>query len=413
MNAFERALRLLDERQETRWELGLGRIRGLLHRLGDPQDAVPAIHVAGTNGKGSFCALLASVLGEAGLKPGLYTSPHLSTPTERIVLDGEAVSPEAFGELLERVRRAEEEPATYFELLTAAAFVHFQESGARAAVLETGLGGRLDATNVVARPALTVITSIGLDHVQHLGPTVADIAREKAGILKAGVPVLLGPMPAEARAVIDARARELGCPVLPDAPALEPARSLWEEGRQIAGKYEISLLGRAALANAGLVLAAVAELRRRGWTIPEEAVARGLRAARWPCRFEPVSRRGKTVILDGAHNEDAMKAFLETWKASPWSRGGTLVFGVLADKDWKTLAALAASAGAPVVCVRPDSPRALAAETLAARLLELGASARVAPSLEAALDSCPASAAVCGSFYLAGAARRALQGACA
>ncbi|MEK7745730.1 MAG: Mur ligase family protein, partial [Elusimicrobiota bacterium] len=225
-------LRFLDSRGETRWDLGLSRIRGLLGRMGDPQDAVPSIHVAGTNGKGTVCAFLASILKESGLRTGLYTSPHLLDVRERVAVDGKPVPARAFAAAVDAARRAERDPATYFELLTAAAFHHFREAGAEIAVVETGLGGRLDATNALASPLLTVITSIGLDHTDHLGKTLSAIADEKAGILKRGVPCLCGEGAPEPLSRIRRRAGEAGAPLTQARVRLETVATDWNLGRQ-------------------------------------------------------------------------------------------------------------------------------------------------------------------------------------
>ena len=185
-SAYEKALAALNGRQETRIHLGLGRVRRLLAALGGPQEAYPSVHVAGTNGKGSVCAMLDSVLREAGLRVGLYTSPHLHDVRERIRVGGRPIGPAAFAKAMRRVLAAETEPLTYFEMLTATAFVHFRAAGVDVAVLETGLGGRLDATNVVLRPLACLIPAVDFDHMDWLGDSLASIAREKAGILKAG-----------------------------------------------------------------------------------------------------------------------------------------------------------------------------------------------------------------------------------
>lgn len=420
---YAAALAFLDGRQETRWKLGLSRIEALLAAAGDPHLGLPAVHVAGTNGKGSFCAMLASALGGAGLRVGLTTSPHLESPRERIVVDGRPIPEADFARHIARLARVEPEECTYFELVTAAAFLHFKERGVDAAVVEVGLGGRLDATNALKKPLLSVVTSIGYDHMQHLGDTLEKIAAEKAGIVKAGTPLLCGVEDPLVKAVFVSEAKRAGAR-LRSAPA--PLRRLsedWDAGVQRAvgaGGTEatVPLLGDAALANAAMVLAALEELRAAGLELPEKHCLAGLAAARWPGRFQVLSLPGgRRVVVDGAHNEAALEAFAATWRRSPYSKGDPLVvMGVLADKDAERLAVLAAPLAARFVATRPPSPRALAAADLAALLRRRGARSveAVEDPAEAlrrlAADPAP-SGAVVGSFYLAGRALGALAGA--
>lgn len=404
-----RASALLAERQETRWKLGLSRMRGLLAALGDPQKSFAAVHVAGTNGKGSLCALLARALSEAGHRTGLYTSPHLVSAVERVRVDGEPIAEEDLARRVLEAQAAESEPATYFELTTAAAFLHFRERGVRIAVVEVGMGGRLDATNVLEDPALTAITSIGLDHVEHLGATPGRIASEKAGILKPGRPCLIGALEAEAEAAVRARAAETGSEVL---RASAPARALrvdWERGVQVLeGGLELALLGEPAARAAALAADAARLLRAQGWDVPEAALARAFAGVRWPGRFQVLERAGKRLVLDGAHNPPALEAFLRTWAASPWARARVpFLVGVLADKDHRTMLAALARLDADFIAVRAPSPRALAASEVARGLRQAGArSVRAEPDLErafAAWTGAPGpAAAACGSFYLVG-----------
>lgn len=288
---------------EPRWahsSLGLERVRDLLGRLGRPQDAVPAVHVAGTNGKGSVCAYLAAMLRAAGYRVGLFTSPGVMGFAERVQVDGQPISPEALHEVTLRVREAAEaveaergEHPTEFELMAAVAFEHFRASGCGIAVVEVGLGGRLDATNVIV-PEASVIARIGLDHTGVLGTTLAEIAAEKAGIVKPGVPVASWPQEPTAAAVVEARCAELGCELsVPDfaqlrAGAVEAAAdgSLRRPFRYRGTPYVTALLGSYQPANAALALEAAAILAGRGWDLPPQARACGIAAARWPGRFE-------------------------------------------------------------------------------------------------------------------------------
>ena len=213
---------ILNSFQHFGVHLGLERIKQLLSNLGNPHHQVPVIHVAGTNGKGSVCAYLSSVLTQAGYRVGRYTSPHLVDWTERICLNEQPISAEALQQLLVQVQdaiRPQEETPTQFEVITAAAWLYFAQSRVDVAVVEVGLGGRLDATNVSDRPLITIITSISREHWQQLGPTLADIAREKAGILKPGCPAVVGQLPPAAEAVVRSRITELGCPAIWPQPA--------------------------------------------------------------------------------------------------------------------------------------------------------------------------------------------------
>ncbi|MEK9145665.1 MAG: cyanophycin synthetase, partial [Elusimicrobiota bacterium] len=331
-----------------------------------------------------------------------------------------------------------------FELLTAAAFHHFRETGAEVAVVEVGLGGRLDATNTLASPLLTVITSIGLDHTAHLGKTLSAIADEKAGILKPGVPCLCGEDAPEPLSRIRRRAKEAGAPLTQARTRLEAVATDWSLGRQRvilgggaqgravpgarpfssragggAREFDLPLLGPAALRNAALVLDAVALLRERGLRIGPEAVARGFENARWPGRFQVVAEKGRTLVLDGAHNAPAMRAFLETWDSSPFeSRPGAadalFIVGMLADKDVDGMLDLLASRARRAVAARAASPRALGSAELARRMeargIEVVARAEDARgALKAWKADGARAAAVCGSFYLVGDALRVLR----
>ncbi|HBL15249.1 MAG: hypothetical protein A2X36_03240 [Elusimicrobia bacterium GWA2_69_24] len=410
---YEGALRLLEERQDVRWKTGLTRSSALLRGLGDPQDAVPCVHVAGTNGKGTVCALLANILGAAGLRVGLNTSPHLADPRERMLVGGRRISREDFGRMVGRARDAEEDEASWFELLTGAAFLHFRERKADIAVVEVGLGGRLDATNVIRAPLLTVITSISFDHTQQLGHTLAAIAAEKAGIVKPGVPCISGEDAPEALGAIRARCAEVGAPLITSRPVLRTVAERWEDGSQElecedGRRLRLRLMGAAAATNASIVLAAVSELRTRGLAIPDAAVARGFAELDWPCRFQVARESSRTVVLDGAHNVAAMESFTETWRRSPWSRQDPLfVLGMLKDKDAGAMARLLASQVRRAIVTQPPSPRALPAAELAGLLRDAGcAEVSVEPDPEAAWKAWKRSGAgvgvVCGSFYLAG-----------
>ena len=332
--------------------LGLENIRILLKELGDPQHAFPSVLVAGTNGKGSVCAMLAEALRRNGFRTGLYTSPHLVRVEERIRIDGAPIPSRAFGRLLEAVRASVERlaaggklasPPTYFEVLTAAALLHFAERKANIAVLEVGMGGRFDATNAVI-PLVSVITTIALDHQEHLGRTLAEIAFEKAGIVKPGVPVVCGVRRGgEAYRVIRRSARELGAPFLGvwDGAQLDAERTKWGYAFALrrGGKtlrFSPGLAGKHQGANAAVALAAAGELRRVWRPLDDRKLLAGIAHASWEGRLEIASRR-PLVILDGAHNPEGA-ASLAAYLRDVVRRPVILVFGVMKDKDARSMA---------------------------------------------------------------------------
>lgn len=413
--------------------LGLERMAFLLDALGHPERRLRILHVAGTNGKGSTCAMLTAILQAAGYRTGLYTSPHLVRYEERIRLDGAPIPGGRLAALIDRlkgiidraVREGLEHP-TEFEVGTAAMYAYFAEAGAEVVVQETGLGGRFDATNLVAAPLVSVITPIGLDHRDRLGDTPAAIAAEKAGIIKAGVPVVSAPQPPEAAAVLaEAAARAGSRLVRVGAESCEGAevcvRGVEASAEATRLDYRglaadlpglrLGLLGRHQAANAACALAAAELLRERGLDLPEAALRAGLAAARWPARLEVLARR-PLLVLDGAHNPDGAAA-LRRALGELWPRRRfILIAGVLADKDVGGIVAELAAAAVRAVATRPPSPRALPPEDLARRLEAAGCPAEVQPDPAAAVARALALAgpegAVCaaGSLYLAGEVRR-------
>jgi dihydrofolate synthase/folylpolyglutamate synthase len=309
--------------------LGLDRIQGLLERLGNPQQRVPFVHVAGSNGKGSVCAYLSTVLCEAGYRVGRYTSPHLVSWCERISVDLQPIEPLVFQELLQRAIAAADpdNSPTVFELTTAVAWLYFAELPVDLAVMEVGLGGRLDATNV-AVPLVAAISSISREHWQVLGPTLADIAAEKAGILKPGQPVVVGPLPAEAMAVVAQKAATLDCPL----QRVEPATIEGQDWCFGGLRYRSGLLGDIQRTNSAIALGVLRELAQQGWPISPEAMQRGLAQTQWPGRLQWLSYQGRKILVDGAHNPGAAKILREYVDSlSPGSV--TWVLGMLANKD--------------------------------------------------------------------------------
>lgn len=431
---FPAALRWLEHLSRFGVRLGLERMAHLLAALGHPEERVPVVHVAGTNGKGSTAAMIAAVLQEAGYRVGLYTSPHLECYTERIRLNGRPIARERFAALVAEIEPAVAAAAaagldhpTEFEVGTAIMYRYFAEEGADVVVQEAGLGGRLDSTNLVRRPLAAVITPVDLDHTDRLGPAVTEIAREKAGILKPGRPAVLAPQLPAVRAVLGEAAARLGCPltVVEEDVRFQP-RSLALEGgvMDYRGRswdwaaLRVGLAGRHQLVNAACALAALEVIAAEGFRLPEEAVRRGLAGVRWPGRLEVVRRR-PLLLLDGAHNPAGARALRSALEELLPGRRIILVSGMLADKDAAGALAEMAAPAAEVVATRPDSPRALPPDELALLVPGGGAGGRpvhvVPDPIEAvalALERAGPEGAVCvaGSLYLVGRVRAGLRG---
>lgn len=371
-----------------RWQasrLGLERIRELLERLGRPQDRLKFVHVAGTNGKGSICAYLASILSAAGYRTGMFTSPYIERFEERIRVDGAMISPDELRDVTLAVREHAEAMAeetgdhpTEFELMTAVALEHFARCGCDIVVLEVGLGGRLDSTNVIDAPEACVIARIGLDHTALLGNTLAAIAGEKAGIIKEGSAVVSWPQESEAMAVIEHAAAEHGCELrVPDFEQLEEGAIRWEDGASPFRSFSYrewtdlrtGILGSYQPQNATVALEVVSVLRGRGWHIPDEAVRAGVARTRWPGRFEIVeggsSPDGFAIVVDGGHNPQGARALADSLAEVFPGRKPVFVIGVLEDKDYPRMLEDVLPLGSAFVCVTPDNPRALPAHKLA------------------------------------------------
>lgn len=399
---------------------GLERIRTLLHALGDPQKELKFVHVAGTNGKGSVCAYLASVLRCAGYRVGLCTSPFLEDFRERIQVDGELIPPETLGELTELARpaaEAMEDHPTEFELITAVAMLYFRRCRCDIVVLEVGLGGALDASNVIDVPEAAVITAMGMDHAAILGPTLGDIAAAKAGIIKPGGAVVsFGGCP-EADAVIRERCREQGAQLTEVDFSRLRVVGTGLDGTDLEfapyGALHVPLVGLYQAKNAAVAVTTVEVLEKRGWEISRRALEQGLASVCWPGRLEVVRRAGPVILRDGAHNAHGMAATVESLRALFPGKKLTILMGVMADKDVEDMLKLLAPIAGQVFTVRPESPRAMPAEELAALVNRYGVPAvpcaGVAAGLQAAAEAAGADGAVCalGSLYLVGEVRRA------
>ncbi|MBI5344109.1 MAG: bifunctional folylpolyglutamate synthase/dihydrofolate synthase [Deltaproteobacteria bacterium] len=418
--SYSKTLRYLYGLQRLGIRPGLVRIKKLLSRLGNPQNACASIHVAGTNGKGSTAAMLEAMLTEAGLKAGLYTSPHLVRFTERIRISGKEISGRDAARTAASVRRAAEETGlspTLFEFTTALCFEYFRDAGVDIAVIETGMGGRLDATNVIS-PLVSVITSVGLDHTEHLGESIGDIAREKAGIIKRGGAAVLGEEdPAAVKAVkaaaerADAEFRRLGYDFRVTAGS-KGSFDYHGMGKDLKG-LRLNLMGAHQRRNAACALASVELLGRRGFYITEAAVRRGLKRTLWPGRLEVVRRR-PLCILDCAHNPDGARILKEALEGDFTFKRLILVAGIMADKDIDGIFRRLAPLSDAVIVTAPAGERAARPDLLAARLKPYGKEVIVSSSVKAALRAAAEMAgdtdAVCvtGSIFTVGEAKRSL-----
>lgn len=388
--------------------LGLSRIEALLNRLGNPQAQVPIVHVAGTNGKGSVCAYVASVLMMAGYRVGRYTSPHLLAWNERICINQRPVTDEALWQHLQIVSAAAgSETPTQFEVFTAAAWSYFAAEAVDIAVIEVGLGGRLDATNVCPQPLATAIVSLSREHWQRLGPTLADIAREKAGILKSGRPVVIGPLPPDADGVVRQRATELGCPLYEVVPAQMTGSGQWCSGLDNVISYSSGLLGEHQRINSAVAIALLQLLQRQGWQISTEAFQKGMAETHWPGRLQWVSWQGQQLLIDGAHNPAAAE-MLRRYVDS-LSQPVIWLMGMLATKDHDDIfQALLRSGDTLYIVPVPEHQTAVPAELaqLAQRVCPGLAGCYAYETLEVGLGSFGeekgTTKVLCGSLYLVG-----------
>lgn len=359
----------------------------LLSLLGNPQDKLRFIHVAGTNGKGSFCSMMSSVLQKQGYKVGLYTSPYIVIFNDRIRVNGLPIAEDDINDLFERVRQKADTmktPPSSFDFITAAAFLWFYETKCDVVVLEVGLGGRYDSTNVIKNSLLSVITGIAFDHTEILGDTIEKIAWEKAGIIKENCPALYGGNDEKALAVIEKECEEKHSELTVKNPDLLKILSTTLDGTEFEfdGKeYFIRLLGLYQPANAATVLAAIDVLRKHGFEISETAVKDGLSSAVWQARFEKIADE-PVVLYDGGHNPQGIRAAVESVRAYFGDKKINLLVGILADKAHGEMAEELAKIADRVICIAPPSPRALPAEALAEEFCEAGANARAANSIK-------------------------------
>ena len=370
---------------------GLGRIEYLCNKLGNPQNKLKFIHVAGTNGKGSFCAMLSSVLKEAGYKVGTFTSPYVKVFNERMAINGEMISGEELAAITEYVKPFADEMAekpTEFELITAIAFEYFARNNCDYVVLECGLGGRLDSTNIIETSVLSVITGIALDHVAILGDTVEKIAAEKAGIIKSGTTCLWCGTDVSADAVISAKAKEMNSPFYKVDHDATQVKKFDLEGSVIDFEsYKdiyIPLLGEYQPFNASNVLSAIDILKAQGIAISDDAVRVGLSRVVWHARFEILSKN-PLIIADGGHNPEGVNSAINSIKKYFGDEKVNVVSGVMADKDCNYIASRIGSVASEVFCLTPDNPRALNAKDYSEIYKKMGIKSSYYPTVKDAV----------------------------
>ena len=417
---YEEALEYIHAVQWAGHKPGLSRTRTLLAALGDPHKTLKFVHVAGTNGKGSTAAMLASCLQAAGYRVGLFTSPFINRFNERIQINGEQIPDEALVQLVEQVRPAADamtDIPTEFEIITALGMLWFARQRCDIVVLEVGLGGTLDSTNVIDPPECAVITALGMDHVKELGPTLADIAAAKAGILKPGSPaVSYGGVP-EADAVIARVAKEQHAPLT----VVDFSKLRFDGGDldEVTFDFDgldgvrLPLIGSYQPRNAAVAITALRVLRGRGWDIPEQAIRKGLETVKWPGRFE-LLRRAPAFVLDGSHNAHGMRATVQSLRDRFPGEKFVFLLSIMADKDVDEMLDLLAPLAKRFVTVAAHTPRALPAETLAEAIRTRSIPAEAAPSIEegvARAVELGGKGPVCalGTLYFSGEVREAFQ----
>lgn len=399
---------------------GLSRTEHLLSLLGNPHKKLKFVHVAGTNGKGSTSACIASILREAGYKTGLYTSPYINVFNERMQIDGEMISDGELCELCEYIKpfsdSMTDDPPTEFELITALSMEYFYRNGCDIVVLEVGMGGELDSTNVIDSPETAVITAIDLDHTSFLGNTVEEVASAKAGIIKEGTSVALYDCEKSVYDVFDSKCKEVGASLV--TAGFDKIENVKTSLRFIEfdfGKYKnlkLGLVGSYQPKNASVAITAIELLREKGYNISDENIYNGLKNVSWAGRFE-ILGENPVFVLDGAHNPHGMRATVESLCEHFRDRKITFVVGAMADKDVKGMMSMLLPLADSFIAVKPDNPRAMKAEELAKLLSELGAKAQscdtVAQGVKSALDRAGNDGIVAclGSLYFSGEIRKA------
>lgn len=425
------AIEYINSATWSQWRLGLDRTYELLERVGRPDKQLKFVHVAGTNGKGSTCAMVESMLRAAGYKTGTYPSPYIEDFRERIQVNAEPIPEEALCELTEIVKaeaEAMDDHPSQFEIITAIGMLWFAKNNCEIVVLEVGLGGTYDSTNIIDPPEVAVITNIGFDHTDYLGKTLAEITENKCGIIKSGSDVVAYPNEKEVTDVIEAACREKGCRLdYADFGRIEPLSAeisgqafVWKTAESSGGEkandagditIRMPLIGEYQQRNAAVALTVIEALRRRGWDISDEAIVKGLSTVSWPARFE-VLGTDPVFILDGGHNRQCAEAVAESLGKYFPEGGLTLIIGVLADKDYGSILDNLLPYAIKCYCLTPDSDRALSAESLADEIRARGKEAKIFDAAEDAIREAVSEDApvlAFGSLYLAGAVRKAYR----
>lgn len=399
---------------------GLSRTNHLLSLMGDPHKKLKFVHVAGTNGKGSTSACIASVLRKAGYKTGLYTSPYINVFNERMMIDGEMISDDELCELCEYIKPLSDsmtdDPPTEFELITALAMEYFSRNNCDIVVLEVGMGGELDSTNVIDSPECAVITAIDLDHTSFLGSTVEEVASAKAGIIKNGTSVALYDCRRSVYDVFADKCKKVGAKLTEAGfDKIENVKTSLRFIEFDFGRYEglkLGLVGSYQPKNASVAITAIELLREKGYKISDENIYDGLKDVSWPGRFE-ILGENPVFVLDGAHNPHGMKATAKSLRDHFGGRKIVFVVGAMADKDVKGMMGMLLPLADSFIAVKPDNPRAMEAETLAELLRELGADAEGCESVADAVKNAVQKAgkdgivACLGSLYFSGEIRQA------
>ena len=401
--------------------LELTRIRELLERLNNPQNQLRCVHVAGTNGKGSVSACISSILREAGFRTGLFTSPALEDFSERLQIDGQPISPEELEEISALVRPEAEHMAdkpTEFEIATALALCWFARRGCDIAVLEVGMGGGGDATNVIPAPEVSVFVAMGLDHTNLLGNTLTEIASVKAGILKPGTAAVSYGNEPQAEEVFSAFCRRLQVPYQVMDTRRISGLTAGLEGCRFTlapyGEIHLPLVGTYQPYNALLAVTAVEALRKKGWRIPDKAVVSGLEQVSWPGRFE-LLRQEPLFFLDGSHNPHGLQATVDSIRQVLGGEKPVILMGVMGDKDVGRMLSLLLPVAKRFVTVTPANPRAMAAEELARRIEQAGGQAEacdsIARGVSQAVELAGEKGAVCalGTLYFSADVRHTLE----
>lgn len=425
---YNESIKYISESSRFSINLGLERTEKMLELLGNPQHKVKCIHIAGTNGKGSTSAMICQILMEEGYKTGLYTSPFIEVFEERIQINRENITKEALAQLVtkvsltvEKLKKLGFEPPTQFEIITAAAFLYFYENNVDFVVLEVGLGGRLDATNVIT-PILSVITSISIDHVSILGDTIEKIAYEKAGIIKNNVPVILYPQYPEAYKVIENICEQKNSKLIEvNMEGYCFLKSIISDsfvGQEIkietnfdSYNIKLSLLGKHQIFNCVTAITAIEELIRLGIIINKDNIISALSKVKWMVRLEVVNKK-PLVVIDGAHNKDGIRMLLESVKEYFDYNRLKLIIGILADKEVEEMVELIVDEAEKIICVTPNSDRAELAKNLKEMVSKFNKNCTYEENYlmayEKAIESCNENdlLLICGSLYMVGDMRK-------